>query len=77
MVGSSASNDPDLLGNLHREWSADSWSPVARPAETAQGTVRGGSYPCHDSYCHRHRVAARRHGTADSTTANVGFRVAR
>ena len=28
--------------------------------------MRGGSYLCHDSYCHRYRVAARSSNTAES-----------
>jgi formylglycine-generating enzyme required for sulfatase activity len=39
--------------------------------------MRGGSYLCHDSYCRRYRVDARSASTPDSTTGNVGFRVAR
>ena len=38
--------------------------------------MRGGSYLCHDSYCNRYRVAARTANTADSTTGNLGFRIA-
>ncbi len=38
--------------------------------------MRGGSYLCHDSYCHRYRVAARSGNTPESAAANVGFRVA-
>ena len=38
--------------------------------------MRGGSYLCHDSYCHRYRVAARTANTAESTSANIGFRCA-
>jgi formylglycine-generating enzyme required for sulfatase activity len=38
--------------------------------------MRGGSYLCHDSYCNRYRVAARSSNTPDSSTANLGFRVA-
>ena len=38
--------------------------------------MRGGSYLCHDSYCHRYRVAARTSNTPDSASANLGFRCA-
>lgn len=38
--------------------------------------MRGGSYLCHDSYCNRYRVAARSRNTPDSSTGNIGFRVA-
>ena len=38
--------------------------------------MRGGSYLCHASYCHRYRVAARSSNTPDSASANVGFRCA-
>ncbi len=39
--------------------------------------MRGGSYLCHDSYCYRYRVAARSSNTADSASANLGFRCVR
>jgi formylglycine-generating enzyme required for sulfatase activity len=38
--------------------------------------MRGGSYLCHDSYCNRYRVAARSSNTAESSSANIGFRCA-
>ena len=38
--------------------------------------MRGGSYLCHDSYCHRYRVAARSRNTANSSSGNIGFRCA-
>jgi formylglycine-generating enzyme len=38
--------------------------------------MRGGSYLCHDSYCHRYRVAARSSNTPDSASGNLGFRCA-
>jgi sulfatase modifying factor 1 len=38
--------------------------------------MRGGSYLCHASYCHRYRVAARSANTPDSSAANLGFRCA-
>ena len=38
--------------------------------------LRGGSYLCHDSYCWRYRVDSRSQNTPDSSTGNIGFRVA-
>ena len=38
--------------------------------------IRGGSYLRHQSYCNRHRVAARSSNTIDSSTGNMGFRCA-
>ena len=38
---------------------------------------KGGSFLCHKSYCNRYRIAARAHSSADSATANLGFRCAR
>ena len=59
------------------EWCADWFAPdyyehspaVAPPGpETGeQRVMRGGSYLCHDSYCHRYRVAARSSNTPEST----------
>ena len=37
--------------------------------------MKGGSYLCHASYCHRYRIAARTGSPPDSTTGHVGFRV--
>ena len=38
--------------------------------------MRGGSYLCHESYCWRYRVDSRSSNTPESTTGNLGFRVA-
>jgi formylglycine-generating enzyme required for sulfatase activity len=46
------------------------------PDHGEQRVMRGGSYLCHDSYCHRYRVAARSSNTPESTSANTGFRCA-
>jgi formylglycine-generating enzyme len=65
-----------------QDWfSADYYagSPRNDPPGPSAGTARvtrGGSFLCHESYCHRYRVAARSAVTPESTAANVGFRCA-
>lgn len=75
----------DMAGNVwewtndwfHTEFHADGprTNPQGPPSGQAKA-MRGGSYMCHDSYCHRYRVSARSSNTPDSSAGNLGFRVA-
>jgi formylglycine-generating enzyme required for sulfatase activity len=75
----------NMVGNAW-EWCADWFSatfhrdgPRDQPSGPPEGqarVMRGGSYLCHESYCNRYRVAARSSNTPESSTGNLGFRVA-
>lgn len=75
----------EVTGNVW-EWCADwfaqdTYRQHRGPDPTGPSTgeakvMRGGSYLCHESYCWRYRVDARSSNTPDSSTGNIGFRVA-
>ncbi|MFG2820497.1 formylglycine-generating enzyme family protein [Kitasatospora sp. NPDC048365] len=74
------------VGNVW-EWCADRFSAdfhltgprtdPAGPPDGASRVMRGGSHMCHASYCNRYRLGARSSNTPDSSSGNIGFRVAR
>lgn len=75
----------NTVGNAW-EWCGDPFRvrSLSRAAKTRNAAARqqhqrlmkGGSYLCHSSYCHRYRVAARLGCPPDSATGHLGFRVA-
>ncbi|WP_420827602.1 formylglycine-generating enzyme family protein [Nocardioides lijunqiniae] len=72
-VDAFAPNDHGLhnvTGNVW-EWCSGAWSDADGSAVS-----RGGSYLCHASYCRRYRVSARQPHSPDSSTGNLGFRLA-
>ena len=69
----------NMVGNVW-EWTADAFIASTRhvPAQAQTPVLmKGGSFLCHASYCRRYRSAARMGSAADSSSSNVGFRVAR
>ena len=76
----------NMVGNVW-EWCSDffdsrcgPWATRVNPSGPSSGTTRvikGGSYLCHESYCFRYRNSARSSNTPESSTGNMGFRVAR
>lgn len=72
----------NMVGNVW-EWTAEPFR-VRSASRTAQAVnrqakgrklLKGGSFLCHRSYCHRYRIAARTGNTPDSTSGHTGFRV--
>ena len=74
-----------MAGNVW-EWTADPFRIRSNSREAKERNalalketrkvLKGGSFLCHKSYCYRYRIAARSNLPPDSSTSNVGFRVA-
>ena len=69
----------DMGGNVW-EWT-DSWyrsyqdrKAAFTPNAQSERVQRGGSFLCHESYCHGYRVSARSHSTPETALFHVGFR---
>ena len=74
----------NMVGNVW-EWCADPFSLRSLKAEAKRRNaqarrqneklLKGGSFLCHRSYCHRYRIAARTGASADTSTSHTGMRL--
>jgi formylglycine-generating enzyme required for sulfatase activity len=75
----------NMSGNCW-EWTAENFRVRSLKASAAAMNERvrkadakllkGGSHLCHQSYCHRYRIAARTSNTPDTSTSHIGMRIA-
>jgi sulfatase modifying factor 1 len=69
----------DMGGNVW-EWTSSWYRPYAErdvpftPGPNSEVVLRGGSFMCHDSYCHGYRVSARSNTPPDNNMFHIGFR---
>jgi sulfatase modifying factor 1 len=66
----------DMGGNVW-QWTSDWFGPYdsrGQAFESKEKVQRGGSFLCHQDFCHGYRVSARSHSTPDTALFHVGFR---
>ncbi len=69
----------DMGGNVW-EWTSswmrpyDQLDEAFEPGPNSEKVIRGGSFMCHDSYCHGYRVSARSGTPPDNNMFHIGFR---
>jgi sulfatase modifying factor 1 len=71
----------DMGGNVW-QWVSDWYGPPGNTAHVSAGGVgekvqRGGSFLCHQDFCHGYRVSARSHSSPETALFHVGFRCAK
>ena len=72
----------NMVGNVW-EWTSQPFTArslrkgaaLAHRGKRGFRLVKGGSFLCHASYCHRYRIAARSANSPDSSTSHQGFRL--
>ena len=65
----------NMCGNSW-EWTADRPDRERERSFEDARVLKGGSFLCHASYCHRYRIAARMARPTHTTTGHMGFRIA-
>ena len=69
----------DMGGNVW-EWTSSWYRPYSQrntvytPGPNSERVLRGGSFMCHESYCHGYRVSARSNTPPDNNMFHIGFR---
>jgi formylglycine-generating enzyme len=69
----------DMGGNVW-EWTSSWFRPYQdrdqpfHPGPESEIVLRGGSFMCHESYCHGYRVSARSNTPPDNNMFHIGFR---
>lgn len=59
----------DMIGNV--------WEWTETPFDSANYTIKGGSYLCAENFCRRYRPGARQPQEPDFSASHIGFRIAR
>ena len=71
----------NIVGNVWEMTADDYYSDrstkkPAKPTDQQEKVKKGGSFLCHEKFCHMYRVNTRSSNSADSSAQNLGFRCA-